>query len=98
MEKIAISKFKATCLAVLEKVRKTGQPVLVTRFGHPVAEISAPGARLKRARKFGMHVGMGEILGDIVGPIGDESDWEAAQDASDEVRQIGGRLEDKRTE
>ena len=38
-----ISKFKATCLAVLERVRKTGEPVLVTRFGHPVAEIVAPG-------------------------------------------------------
>jgi hypothetical protein len=34
MEEIAISKFKATCLAVLEKVRKTGKPVLVTRFGN----------------------------------------------------------------
>ena len=43
MEKIAISKFKATCLAVLETVRKTGKPVLVTRFGEPVAEIDWPG-------------------------------------------------------
>jgi len=33
MEEIAISKFKATCLAVLENVRKTGKTVLVTRFG-----------------------------------------------------------------
>ena len=32
MEEIAIEKFKATCLAVLEKVKKTGQPILVTRF------------------------------------------------------------------
>ncbi len=43
MEEIAISKFKATCLAVLERVRKTGQPVLVTRFGQP----DGPGARLQ---------------------------------------------------
>ena len=39
MEEIAISKFKATCLAVMERVRRTRQPVLVTRFGEPVAEI-----------------------------------------------------------
>ena len=45
MEKIAISKFKATCLAVLEKVRKTGQPVLVTRFGHAVADYAVELAR-----------------------------------------------------
>ena len=78
MEKIAISKFKATCLAVLERVRKTGQPVLVTRFGHPVAKISAPDAGLAPVRKLGTMIGTMEIVGDIVGPIGDESDWEAA--------------------
>ena len=39
MEEIAISKFKATCLAVLENVRKTGKTILVTRFGEPMAEV-----------------------------------------------------------
>lgn len=29
MEQIPISKFKATCLAVLESVRKSGHPVLI---------------------------------------------------------------------
>jgi len=79
VEEMPISKFKATCLAVLERVRKTGEPVLVTRFGHPVAEIVAPGA-VKPARRFGSMVGTARILGDIVGPIGDEADWESAQD------------------
>ena len=41
MEEIPISKFKATCLAVIRKVRKTGKSVLVTRFGKPVAQITA---------------------------------------------------------
>jgi antitoxin (DNA-binding transcriptional repressor) of toxin-antitoxin stability system len=78
MEEIAISKFKATCLAVLEKVRKTGEPILVTRFGHPIAEIGPAG--VKKKIKLGGGAGTMVILGDIVGPIGDESDWEAAQD------------------
>ncbi len=78
MEEIAISKFKATCLAVLERVRKTREPILVTRFGHPVAEITPPGA-LKKIL-LGSGRGTAEILGDIVGPIGDISEWEAAQD------------------
>src|SRR5207302_1891342 len=39
MEEMAISKFKATCLAVLERVRKTKKPILVTRFGEPIAEV-----------------------------------------------------------
>jgi prevent-host-death family protein len=83
MEEIAISKFKATCLAVLEKVKKTGQPVLVTRFGHPVAQIVPP-APAKRAPKLGTGVGSFTILGDIVGPITDLSDWEAARDPDEE--------------
>src|SRR5258708_2528298 len=78
MEQIAISKFKATCLAVLERVRKTGEPILVTRFGHPIAKINPPGVAKKI--KLGGGAGTAVILGDIVGPIGDESEWEAAQD------------------
>jgi prevent-host-death family protein len=79
MEEIAISKFKATCLAVLERVKKTGQPILVTRFGQPVAQIG-PVESAKRTIRLGTGVGSMEILGDIVGPIGDISDWEAAQE------------------
>jgi antitoxin (DNA-binding transcriptional repressor) of toxin-antitoxin stability system len=79
MEEIAISKFKATCLAVLEEVRKTGKPILVTRFGHPIAEINPPTSG-KPAIRLGGGIGTVKILGDIVGPISDESDWEAAQD------------------
>jgi prevent-host-death family protein len=79
MEEIAISKFKATCLAVLERVKKTGQPVLVTRFGHPIAQITPP-ATAKRAPKLGTAAGTATILGDIVGPISDISDWDAWSD------------------
>jgi antitoxin (DNA-binding transcriptional repressor) of toxin-antitoxin stability system len=83
MEEIAISKFKATCLAVLERVRKTGQPIRVTRFGQAVAEINPPGGA-KRTLRMGGGIGTMEILGDIVGPTGDISEWEAAQDAEPE--------------
>lgn len=79
MKEIAISKFKATCLAVLERVRKTGEPVVVTRFGQPIAKISPP-ETAKRVPRLGGGAGTMVILGDIVGPTGDESDWEAAQD------------------
>ncbi len=68
MREIAISKFKATCLAVLEDVGRTGKPIRVTRFGKPVAEIVPPAATQKRV--FGGMRDSGEIIGDIVGPIG----------------------------
>jgi hypothetical protein len=38
--------------------------------GHPMV----PGA-LKPVRRLGTMAGTGRIIGDIVGPIGDESDW-----------------------
>jgi prevent-host-death family protein len=53
VEEIPISKFKATCLAVLETVRTTGTPVRVTRHGQPVAEIVAPKRRRPGRRKLG---------------------------------------------
>ena len=70
IEEIAISKFKATCLAVLERVRRTGKPIRVTRFGKPVAEITPPSPREPAERKLGTMAGEIEIIGDIVGPIG----------------------------
>lgn len=80
MNEIAISKFKATCLEVLERVRTTKQPVRVTRFGKPVADIVPPQEQTPRIRRLGTGAGSGRILGDIVGPTGDESDWDAARD------------------
>ena len=76
MEEIAISKFKATCLAVLERVRKTHRPVRVTRFGKPVAEVVPPTTPGKKKIRLGSLVGTIRIKGDIVAPASDEPDWE----------------------
>ena len=42
-ETIAISKFKAPCLAELQRVRTTRQMVRMTRRGEPIADIVPPG-------------------------------------------------------
>lgn len=42
MKEVAISEFKAKCVALLEQVRLTKKPLRVTRFGKPVAEIAPP--------------------------------------------------------
>ena len=77
MQEIAISKFKATCLAVLKRVRSTRQPVRITRFGEPVAEVVPPSAKPMKRRWLGSMAGTGSIVGDIVSPAVDEKDWEA---------------------
>jgi prevent-host-death family protein len=39
---VPISQFKARCLAILAEVKRSGRPVLVTRFGEPVAKVVPP--------------------------------------------------------
>ncbi len=80
MEEIAISKFKAKCLAILERVRRTHEPIRVTRFGKPVAEIVPPSLENRPPRRLGTLSGLITIHGDIVSPVGDINDWEAAQE------------------
>lgn len=76
MKQIAISKFKATCLAVLEDVRRTGKAIRVTRFGKPVADVVPPSEPAQQPRKLGAMKGTISILGDIILPAIDEQDWE----------------------
>ena len=77
METIDVSKFKATCLSVLQRVHKTGKPILITRFGKPIAEVvPSPTPPLPAAANWtGSMAGTAEILGDILGPILSEEDW-----------------------
>jgi len=69
MKEIAISKFKATCLGVLEEVRRTRTPIRVTRFGEPIADVIPPQPTI-RGSWLGCMRGTIEIVGDIVAPVG----------------------------
>lgn len=80
MDEIQISKFKATCLSVLERVGRTGQPVLVTRFGKPVAEVVPP-PKPPAAEWLGAMRNQGAILGDLIEPVAAPDEWEAVSDA-----------------
>ena len=77
METMAISKFKATCLSVIKRVRQTRKPILVTRRGEPYAQVSPPPPRPRPKRWLGDMAGTGKIVGDIISPAADESDWDA---------------------
>jgi prevent-host-death family protein len=80
MEEIAISKFKAKCLALLERVRKTRKPIRITRHGVPVAEVVPPSVVQDRSAWIGSMKDSIEILGDIISPANDESEWEVLRD------------------
>jgi hypothetical protein len=76
MREIAISKFKATCLSVLEDVRRTRRPVRVTRFGQPMADILPPNVSPKPGWLGCMRDSM-EIHGDITQPVEAFKGWKA---------------------
>ena len=69
MREIAISKFKATCLAALENVRRTGKPLRITRFGRPVADVVPPVRVEIKKRELGCMATQSKIIGDIVSPL-----------------------------
>ena len=66
MIEIAISEFKATWLAVLERVRRTGEPVLVTRRGVPIAEIKLPQPPPLATSWLGSMAGTVEVVGHML--------------------------------
>jgi prevent-host-death family protein len=76
VETIPISEFKATCLAVLERVRRTGVPIVVTRHGEPIAEVVPPSMPASPESWLGAMRDTATVVGDLVAPTGTD-EWEA---------------------
>jgi prevent-host-death family protein len=74
MKKIPAGQFKAKCLAIMDRVQKTGESVLITKHGKPVARLLP--AESEAEDVFGYMAGKVKIVGDIVGPITLLDDWE----------------------
>jgi prevent-host-death family protein len=72
MRTMKASEFKAKCLKLLDEVAQSGQPVVVTKDGRPIAQLSP--ISCERRSIWGLHKGQIEILGDIISPI--EVEWE----------------------
>ncbi len=78
MTTVSVSEFKATCLALLERVRKSGQTITVTKRGKPVAKVVPIRAlETKKRGILGYMKGTGRIVGDIESPASDPQDWDA---------------------
>ena len=77
MDEIAVSKFKATCLAALDRVRRTGRPLRVTRFGKPLADVVPPQPAPREDGWLGAMQGRGRVTGDLVTPVAGADEWDA---------------------
>jgi prevent-host-death family protein len=74
-ESVSISEFKAKCLALLDRVDRTGRPLLVTRRGQPIAEVIKPSVP-RSTDWIGSAASTARIMGDIVGPAVPPGDWD----------------------
>jgi prevent-host-death family protein len=79
-ETIPISKFKATCLRLLDNVKKTGKSIIVTRNGEPIALVTPPPPPPKSNQWLGCLKDRIQITGDIIAPVLDKDDWEVLKD------------------
>jgi len=74
MKEMAAGEFKAQCLAIMDQVLQSGEPVLITKHGKPVAKLVP--ARNNVDDIFGYMAGKVKIVGDLVGPVTPLKDWE----------------------
>jgi prevent-host-death family protein len=73
VREIRASVFKARCLAIMDNVQSTGEPVIVTKRGTPVVKvvpIQAGGDDL-----FGFMAGKFKVVGDIESPLVPLKHW-----------------------
>ena len=69
---LSATEFKATCLKVMEGVRKSRKPVIVSKRGKPLVKI-VPVEEDRPVPLFGYMKGTIKIVGDIVHP--DPEPW-----------------------
>jgi prevent-host-death family protein len=74
MKQIPAGEFKAQCLAIMDQVSKSGEPVIVTKHGKPVVKLVP--AENRADDIFNYMAGKVKIVGDIVGPVTPLEDWE----------------------
>ena len=67
------AEFKAKCLQAMDEVARTGEPIIVTKRGKPVAQL-APVARKPKMLR-GFLKGVIKSHGDIISPI--DVEWDA---------------------
>lgn len=77
MKTVVVSEFKAKCIAFLREAQQTGESILVTRRGRPIARVE-PVRDIRSERPLGVFRGRMKLRGDIVQAEW-SSDWEALE-------------------
>jgi prevent-host-death family protein len=73
MQTIKASEFKAKCLQLMNEVAESGEIIVITKNGQPVAQLAPITSRPTSLA--GCHQGKISIIGDIIAPVGES--WDA---------------------
>ena len=73
MKTIAAAEFKARCLTLMEDVRSTREPIVITKRGKPVAKLVP--VQPEKDDIFGFFKGKIKINGDVVAPAFTPEEW-----------------------
>ncbi len=76
MKTINAAEFKAKCLAILDEVDRTGEPITILKRGKPVARLVPPVPREAVYPQTTL-LGSGKIIGDILEPPLPVDSWDA---------------------
>ena len=76
--KITAAEFKAKCLALMDQVAKTHEPIVITKRGKPIAQLLP--VEVESQRLFGCMAGTVIFEGDILAPLGVEWAAESGED------------------
>lgn len=74
MRYMKAAEFKAKCLRVMEEVAETGEEVVVTKRGKPVARVGPPQPAETTPNYFGWAHGTVAVIGDVLVPM-DTAGW-----------------------
>jgi len=74
-KEMLVSEFKARCIAELKRVRQTGQPLIVTLRGKPLARVEAIRSPDEPVIKLGARRGHARITRDLV-KVDFSAEWE----------------------
>ena len=78
MEIVTASDFKARCLAILDRVQQTGERIVISKRGLPVAELGPATKANQKYPQFDLK-NSATVLDDIVGPAVPEHLWESLE-------------------
>jgi prevent-host-death family protein len=76
MRTFTATEFKAKCLAILDEVARTGEPVVIHKRGKPVAQLVAATA-VEDGYPQHRLLGTVRITGDVLAPVLSSGEWDA---------------------